>query len=186
MTVALSMVVLAGGSQFLLVAVVAAGASPWSGVIGGLLINARHLPFGLAMADIVGKSLLAKLAGAHILIDEVVAFSRAQPDRRQATIAYWACGIALAVTWNLATLAGALLGESIPDPKKFGVDAAFPAALLALMLPALKGRSADASAARRVAISGSIIALALTPFLPAGLPVLAALAGLVAADVRKR
>lgn len=175
MALALSLLVLAGGSQFLVVGVVAAGAGPWAGVLGGLLINARHLPFGLAMSDTVGKSLLSKFVGAHLLIDEAVAFSRAQTDQAHARAAYWACGIGLAVTWNAATLMGAWFGETIPDPAAFGVDAAFPAALLALLLPGLRS-SIDV---RRVALTGAAIAVALTPFLPAGLPVLAGLGGLL-------
>ena len=181
--VALSALVLAGGSQFLFVAVIAAGASPWAGVIGGLLINARHLPFGLAMSDVVGRGWIAKVAGAHILIDEVVAYARAQKTPQEARLAYWICGIALAAVWNVATIAGAMLGSIIPDPSAFGIDAAFPAALLALLLPGLRGDSSDAVTGRRVVVTGSAVALALTPWLPPGLPVLAGLAGLVA--VRK-
>ncbi|HUP47458.1 MAG TPA: AzlC family ABC transporter permease [Thermoanaerobaculia bacterium] len=181
MAAALSLLVLAGGSQFLVVGVIAAGAGPWAGVVGGLLINARHVPFGLAMSDTVGKRTLSKLLGAHLLVDEVVAFSRAQGDPRRATIAYWTCGLALAITWNVATLAGAWLGDAIPDPALLGVDAAFPAALLALLLPGLRGGSMEAATARRVAVTGSLIALALSPLLPAGIPVLAGLAGLAAA-----
>lgn len=177
---ALSLLVLAGGSQFLFVAVIATGASPWAGVVGGLLINARHLPFGLAMSDIVGRGWLAKVFGAHLLIDEAVAFSRAQESVEKARIAYWACGIALAVSWNISTFAGSMLGSAIPDPNALGVDAAFPAALLALLLPGLRGPSPNAAIGRRVVLTGSVCALALTPWLPAGLPVLAGLAGLFA------
>ncbi|HEU4520868.1 MAG TPA: AzlC family ABC transporter permease [Thermoanaerobaculia bacterium] len=182
MAVALSLLVLAGGSQFLVVGVIAAGASPWAGVIGGLLINARHLPFGLAMSETVGNGRLRKLLGAHLLIDEVVAFARAQESAVRARAAYWACGLALAITWNASTLAGAWFGGTIPDPAAFGVDAAFPAALLALLLPGLR----NDPEVRRVALSGSAIALAVSPFLPAGLPVLAGLSGLLLAKWEKR
>ena len=80
------------------------------------------------------------------------------------------------VFWNLGALAGVLAGSAVPDPNSFGVDAAFPAALLALLLPSL--RRADA---RRVGLLAAAVALAATPFLPAGLPVLLGLAGLTAA-----
>jgi predicted branched-subunit amino acid permease len=78
--------------------------------------------------------------------------------------------------WNVGTVLGALAGTAVPDPSRFGMDAAFPAALLALLLPAL--READAA---RVALLGAAAALLVTPWVPAGLPVLLALAGLVAA-----
>jgi predicted branched-subunit amino acid permease len=180
MIMAMSLLVLAGGSQFLVVAVIAAGGGVWPGVAGGLLLNARHLPFGLALGEVVGRSWPARLLGAHLLIDEVVAFARARRHRPDALAsahgAYWVCGIALIAGWNLGTLAGALAGAAVPDPGAFGVDAAFPAALLALVLPTL--RQADA---RRVGLLGALVAVAATPWLPPGLPVLLGLLGLLAA-----
>jgi 4-azaleucine resistance transporter AzlC len=174
--VGMSVLVLAGSSQFLVVAVVAAGGSPVAAVLGGLLLNARHLPFGLAMSAVVADRWPARLLGAHILIDEVVAFSRARGTGRRARVAYWTCGVLLATFWLLGTIVGLLAGAAVPDPSVFGVDAAFPAALLALVLPGL--RRADA---RRVGLTAAAVALAATPFLPPGLPVLAGLLGLLAA-----
>ena len=75
--------------------------------------------------------------------------------------------------WNAGTLLGVVAGSAIPDPGVFGVDAAFPAALLALLLPALRR-----SDARRVGLAAAVIAVATTPFLAPGLPVLAGLLGL--------
>ena len=78
MTLALSLLVFAGGAQFIVVAVAAAGGSPLAGLLGGLLLNARLLPYGLAMGGVIGDRWPARLLGAHILIDESVAFSRAR------------------------------------------------------------------------------------------------------------
>ena len=174
--VGMSVLVLAGSSQFLVVAVVAAGGSPVAAVLGGLLLNARHLPFGLAMSAVVADRWPGRLLGAHILIDEVVAFSRARGTGRRARVAYWTSGVLLATFWLVGTIVGLLAGAAVPDPSVFGVDAAFPAALLALVLPGL--RRADA---RRVGLTAAAVALAATPFLPPGLPVLAGLLGLLAA-----
>jgi 4-azaleucine resistance transporter AzlC len=176
LAVGMSVLVLAGSSQFLVVAVVAAGGSPVAAVLGGLLLNARHLPFGLAMSTVVADRWPGRLLGAHILIDEVVAFSRARGTGPRARIAYWTSGVLLATFWLLGTIVGLLAGAAVPDPSVFGVDAAFPAALLALVLPGL--RRADA---RRVGLTAAAVALAATPFLPPGLPVLAGLLGLLAA-----
>lgn len=170
LAMAMSLLVFAGGSQFLLVGVLAAGGSPLAGLAGGLLVNARHLPFGLAVADAIGRG-PARLLGAHLLIDESTAFARAQDDSRRARLAYWASGLALFVGWNAGTLAGGLAAGRIGDPAALGIDAAFPAALLALLLPGLRGHGD-----RRVALAGAAIALAATPLLPAGLPVLVAVA----------
>jgi 4-azaleucine resistance transporter AzlC len=179
--VAMSLLVFAGGAQFLAIAVIAAGGAPIAAILGGLLLNARHLPFGLAIADLVGQSWPARLLGAHLMVDESVAFARARPDRVRARRAYWLLGATLFVAWNVGTVLGALAGTAVPDPTRFGVDAAFPAALLALLLPAL--RSADAA---RVAVLGATLALLATPVLPAGVPVLVALLGLLAAGRTNR
>jgi predicted branched-subunit amino acid permease len=175
-TIALSTLVFAGGAQFLVVTVVAAGGGPVAAVIAGLLLNVRHLPFGLAMAGTVADRWPARLLGAHILLDESVAFARARGTGRRARTAYWLCGGMQFVFWNVGTVVGMLAGAAVPDPDPFGVDAAFPAALLALLLPAL--RRADA---RRVGVAAATVALLATPVLPAGLPVLAGLLGLAAA-----
>lgn len=174
--VGLSVLVFAGGSQFLVVAVVAAGGSPVAAVLAAFLLNARHLPFGLAMADVVGSSKRAKLVGAHILIDESVAFAKARGGGPAARPLYWLMGGTAFVSWNIGTLLGMLGGAAVPDPAAFGVDAAFPAGLLALLLPSL--RSPDAL---RVGTAAGLLALLATPFLPAGVPVLLGLLGLVAA-----
>ncbi|HEV7787809.1 MAG TPA: AzlC family ABC transporter permease [Pseudonocardia sp.] len=176
LTVAMSVFVFAGGSQFLAVAVIAAGGAPLAAVLGGLLLNLRHLPFGLAVGGFVGRSWPARLLGTHLMVDEVIAFARSRPDPVRARRAYWLLGALMFVGWNVGTLLGALAGTAVPDPSRFGMDAAFPAALLALLLPAL--READAA---RVALLGAAAALLVTPRAPAGLPVLLALAGLVAA-----
>jgi 4-azaleucine resistance transporter AzlC len=174
--VALSVVVFAGASQFLVVAVVAAGGNLFAAVVAGLLMNARHVPFGLAIGGNIADRWPARLLGTHLLIDESVAFSRSRGSGPRARAAYWACGILLFVFWNTGAVVGRLVGSAIPDPDAFGIDAAFPAALLAMLLPAL--RRADA---RRVGVAAAVVALAATPFLPAGVPVIVGLLGLFAA-----
>ncbi|MBP2337104.1 4-azaleucine resistance transporter AzlC [Saccharothrix coeruleofusca] len=177
----MSVLVFAGGSQFMAVGVVAAGGSPAAAVLAGLVLNARHLPFGLAVGHVLGRGLAARLVGSHLMVDESVAFSLAQRDPARARTAFWACGATLFLGWNLGVVAGSLVGQGIGDPGAFGLDAAFPAALLALVLPALKD-----TATLRAALLGAVVALATTPLLPAGVPVLLALVGLVATAGRKK
>ncbi|OLF19601.1 AzlC family ABC transporter permease [Actinophytocola xanthii] len=170
----LSVLVFAGGAQFMVVGVVAAGGGLLAAVLGALVLNARHLPFGLAIGPIMGTSLPARLVGSHLMIDESVAFAMAQRDPRAARAVFWATGALLFVTWNVGTLAGALAGQVLGDPDALGLDAAFPAALLALVLPSLRE-----ARTRNAALLGAVVALAATPLLPAGVPVLLALVGLV-------
>jgi 4-azaleucine resistance transporter AzlC len=174
---AMSVLVFAGGSQFLAVGLIAAG-NPVAAVLAGLLLNARHLPFGLAIAGSVfpaSNGWLGRLVGSHLMIDESVAFALAQPDHRARRRAYWLTGGALFGSWNVGTLLGVAVGGAASDPAALGLDAAFPAGLIALMLPALRDRDT-----RRVALLGAAVAVLTTPLLPAGLPVLLALVGLAA------
>jgi predicted branched-subunit amino acid permease len=167
-----SVLVFAGGAQFLAVALIAAG-NPLAAVFAGLLLNARHLPFGMAIADSIGGGWGMRLLGSHLMVDESVAFALAQPDPGARRRAYWLTGAALFVAWNTGTLAGIALGERAGDPAALGLDAAFPAGLIALLLPSLRDRDT-----RLVATLGATIAVLGTPLLPAGLPVLLSLAAL--------
>src|SRR6516162_3433537 len=138
-----SVLVLAGASEFLFVGIVAAGGSPFAAALAGLLVNSRHLPYGLALPPGVTGRRWGRLLGTHVMNDESVVFARAQPDLERKRAAYWACGL----------------------------DAMFPAVILALIVKDLR----DARTLR-AALAGAAIALAATPFLPAGLPVLLAVA----------
>ena len=184
---AMSVLVFAGGAQFMAVGLVAAG-NPLAAVFAGLLLNARHLPFGLALpGTIFGSGWPARLLGSHLMVDESVAFALAQPDPAARRRAYWLAGGTLFVVWNAGTLLGVALGRlaavgssgqpggAASDPSVLGLDAAFPAGLIALLLPALRDRET-----RRVALVGAAVAVLTTPLLPAGLPVLLALVGLAA------
>jgi 4-azaleucine resistance transporter AzlC len=168
----MSTVVFAGGAQFMAVGLLAAG-NPIAAVLAGLLLNARHLPFGLAVSETVGPRWWHRILGSHLMTDEVVAFTLAQSDPARRRRTYWVIGVVLFTSWNLGTVLGVLVGSAAGDPETFGLDAAFPAGLLALILPSL--RDPDT---RRVALIGAAIAVLATPVLPAGLPVLCALLGL--------
>ncbi|MBE3012612.1 AzlC family ABC transporter permease [Microbispora sp. NEAU-D428] len=174
--VVMSLLVFAGGAQFAAVGVVLSGGAPIAAVAVGLVLNARLLPFGFAIGDVLGGRWWTRLTGAHLMTDEAVAFVLRDGDPRRRHAAFWACGLGLFVSWNAAVVLGALAGRGIGDTAALGLDAAFPAVLLALVLPALAERNV-----RNAASLGAVVAVAATPFLPAGVPVLLALTGLVLA-----
>jgi 4-azaleucine resistance transporter AzlC len=172
--VAMSLVVYAGSAQFSAVGVLLAGGGPFAAAATGLLLNTRTAAFSLAVADLLGPGRATRLLGAHLVTDETVAFALAQPDPARRRAAFWISGLGLFAVWNVGVLAGALAGTALGDTAAYGLDAAFPAVLVALVLPALR---ADRSL-RRSAALGALLALAVTPAVPAGVPVLLALAGL--------
>lgn len=172
--IVLSLLVFAGASQFVFVGLLVAGGGLLAAVAAGLLVNVRHLPFGVVVGDLLGEG-LRRLVGSHLMVDESVAFALAQDDGDRRRAAYWAAGASLFVSWNLAVVLGALAGTALSDTDALGLDAAFPAVLLALILPSLREPPTC-----RAATIGALIALATAPFVPAGIPVLLALAGVVA------
>ncbi|MEV0170956.1 AzlC family ABC transporter permease [Streptomyces sp. NPDC050803] len=180
--VVMSLVVYAGSAQFSAVGVLLAGGGPLAAAATGLMLNTRTAAFSLAVADVLGGgSRLSRLVGAHLVTDETVAFALAQTDPARRRAAFWISGVGLFAVWNVGVLAGALAGTALGDTATYGLDAAFPAVLVALVLPTLRK---DAGV-RRSALAGAALALAVTPAVPVGIPVLVALAGLALYGRRK-
>lgn len=175
-----SLLVLAGGSQFAFVAVLAAGGSPWTGAAGGLLLNVRYAAFGVAIARVLPASRLPRrLADAYLIVDESVALALGASARGEsaagATRRFRAVGVAVTIAWIGATAVGAYGGQLLADPSALGLDAAFPAGFVALLAPWLRS-----PAGRRAAIVGAGLALAVTPLTPPGVPLLVAGLGALA------
>ncbi|WOD08580.1 AzlC family ABC transporter permease [Marinomonas sp. GJ51-6] len=168
----LSVIVLAGASEFLFVSVIAAGGSPFTAALAGLLVNARHLPFGVSVKNEVGTG-KQRLLGCHLMNDESVAFALAQSDSKARKQAYWLCGLGIIVCWPLGILVGGLFGDLITHPEHFGLDALFPSLMLALVIPNLSTINKKVTA-----FIGALMALVTTPFLPVGLPVLLSVSAL--------
>ncbi|MFB9659444.1 AzlC family ABC transporter permease [Glycomyces mayteni] len=172
---AMSLFVFAGASQFATMGIMSAGGGLLAGVAAGLVLNLRHVPYGMAVGEVYWTSLRAKLLGTHLLTDQSTAFALAAGgDRLRAKHAYWTVAVSLFVVWNVGTVLGAFAGQLVADPAVLGLDAALPAILLALVIPGLKDRRTLAAG-----LLGTAVALVTSLFLPAGVPVLLALVGLV-------
>ncbi len=170
-TMALSSLTFTGASQFALVGVIGAGGSALAGVLAALFLGVRNSLYGLSLAPLLQVHGARRLLAAHLVIDESTAMTISQPGPRAARLGFWSTGVAVFVCWNTATALGALGAEAIGDPQTFGLDAAVGAAFLALLWPRLGERNARVTAAL-----GAAVALALTPLLPPGVPVLLAAA----------
>jgi predicted branched-subunit amino acid permease len=170
-TCALSLLVCTGASQFALVGGVASGGNPVAAVAGALLLGARNTFYGVRLAGILRLRPAVRPLAAHLVIDETTAVTLAQPDRRAARIGFTTTAVALFTAWNATTLAGALGAGLIGDTSAYGLDAAVPAAFLALLAP----RLAEGRDQRRAGLVAVVVALAATPLLTPGVPVLLAL-----------
>lgn len=176
-TMALSLLMFSGGSQFAAVGVVGAGGGIGAVVATAGLLGARNGLYGVQVAPLLGASGWRRLLAAHLTIDESTAVATAQPTPAATRAGFWWTGAGVFVLWNAFSLLGALLGDALGDPRRYGLDAAAGAAFLALLWPRLSGDDRRATrTVRVVAVAAAALALALTPVAPAGVPVLAAAA----------
>jgi predicted branched-subunit amino acid permease len=166
-TMALSVLMFTGASQFALVGVIGAGGSVWASAATAALLGSRNALYGLRLSALLNVRGLRRLAAAHFVIDETTAMAIGRDSEREGRLAFWATGVALFTLWNLGTLIGALATHALPDPKVLGFDAAPPAAFLALLAPRLRAREPLA-----IALAAGVIALVCLPFVPAGIPLL--------------
>ncbi|PKQ25680.1 MAG: branched-chain amino acid ABC transporter permease [Actinobacteria bacterium HGW-Actinobacteria-4] len=171
-TMALSLIVFSGGSQFAFIGVIGAGGAPLAAVGTSFFLGIRNGFYGVSLAPLLRPMLgLRRAWAAQLTIDESTAVALAQPegDRAARLAGFWWTGTGVFVAWNLLVLVGALLGQRIGDPTAWGLDAAAAAAFLGLVWPRLSSRLAQG-----VAAGAAVMALALTPVTPAGVPILAA------------
>jgi 4-azaleucine resistance transporter AzlC len=165
----MSLVVFTGASQFAAVGIVNSGGEPISALGTALLLSARNGAYALSLSQVMPNKLSRRLLAAQLVIDESAAMSKAQSNLQDAKEAFWVTGLSVFFFWNAGTLVGILLGEVVGDPLVWGLDAAFPAAFVALLLPHIKERGK-----RRAAILGAGVALLTIPLVPSGVPVVLA------------
>lgn len=172
-TCLLSLLLFSGASQFAVVGVMGAGGSALSAIATGSLLGFRNGLYGLKMAPILKLRGIKKILAAQLTIDESTGVAIGQESRgvEASRYGFWATGIGVYVFWNLFTLVGALGAQAIGDPSAWGLDAAVPAAFLGLVWPRLIDTKT-----RFVAIAAALLAIALTPIAPAGVPIIATVA----------
>ena len=165
----LSLLTFSGASQFAVIGVMGSGGSALSAIATASLLGSRNGLYGVLMAPILKVRGLKRIVAAHITIDESTGVSLSQEPRGLQAMreGFWLTGFGVFIFWNLFTLAGAIGAKSMGDPSAWGLDAAVPAAFLGLVWPRLKS-STDKS----LAIVAAVFAVATTPFLPAGLPII--------------
>ncbi|GAA4124979.1 AzlC family ABC transporter permease [Knoellia locipacati] len=166
-TMALSVLLFSGGSQFALVGILGAGGTGSAAVATSTLLGVRNGLYALQTSRILDVRGLRRLWAAHLTIDESTAVAVGREDRRAGRLGFFVTGVAVFVCWNLMTLLGAVVGNALGDPQRWGLDAAAAAAFTALLWPRLRSRDAAATMVLAVAI-----ALLTSPVLPVGVPVI--------------
>jgi predicted branched-subunit amino acid permease len=166
-TVSLSLLMFTGASQFALVGIIGSGGSVWAGAATAALLGSRNALYGVRLSTLLKVSGLHRFATAHLVIDETTAMAIARDKESESRFAFWVTGLVLFAFWNIGTFIGALATHALPDPKVLGLDAAPPAAFLALLAPRLRAREPLA-----IALAAGLVALICIPFVPAGIPLL--------------
>ncbi|MCZ2403367.1 AzlC family ABC transporter permease [Paenarthrobacter sp. Z7-10] len=175
-TMALSLLLFSGGSQFAFIAVIGGGGSGIAAMGAAALLGIRNGVYGMQLNALLRPRGALRLLAAQLTIDESTATSTGQQDPLEQRRGFWVAGIGVFVLWNVFTAAGALLGSTMGDPKQWGLDGAAAAAFLGLLWPRIKGRQPAA-----IAVVCALATVLAVPLVPPGVPILlaAVVAGLI-------
>ena len=178
----LSLLTFSGASQFAVIGVLGAGGTALSGIATASLLGIRNALYGVIMAPRLKVKGFKRIVAAQVTIDESTGVALGQEVRSGEAMrqGFWLTGIGVFVFWNLFTLAGALGAQAMGDIREWGLDSAVPAAFLGLVWPRLKTNSD-----RVLAIGCAVFAIAMTPILPAGLPIITTAVIAIAVGLRQ-
>lgn len=168
-TCVMSLLIFTGASQYAMVGVLGAGGAPLSAALTGLMLATRNTLYGLRLAPLLAFRGVRRAAAAHLVIDESTAMSVTRETREEARLGFLTTGIGIFLLWNLGTALGAVAGDHLGDPRRYGLDSAVGGAFLALLWPRLRARRNQVCA-----VLAAALAISLVPSVPAGIPVLAA------------
>jgi 4-azaleucine resistance transporter AzlC len=169
----------AGSAQFAVVSILGNGGATAAAIAAAVMLNARYAPIGISVAPWFRGSASRRLVQAQLIVDESWAIALRRRGGFDVRILLGA-GALLWLCWTGGTAVGVLVGDAIGDPNTIGLDAAFPALFLSLLAGQVRDRHAVAAAGL-----GAAAALALIPFAPAGVPIVAGAAACAAGWVRR-
>lgn len=178
----LSLLTFSGASQFAVVGVLGAGGSAISAIATASLLGVRNGLYGVIMAPRLRVQGLKRIVAAQITIDESTGVALGAEKRSESAMrqGFWLTGFGVFIFWNIFTLAGALGAQAMGDTRAWGLDAAVPAAFLGLLWPRLENNRD-----RVLAVVSLVFALAMTPLLPPGLPIIATAFIAIAVGLRR-
>lgn len=169
--VALSALMFTGGSQFAYIGVIAGGGGGGAAFGAATLLGVRNAVYGMQISRMLRPRGWRRLLAAQVSIDESTATALGQRDPAEQRRGFWTAGLGIYLLWNLCTAAGALLGDALGDPRRWGLDGAAVAAFLGLLWPRLSAREPVA-----IAVACALATVLAVPFVPPGVPILVAAA----------
>ncbi len=170
-TALLSLLMFTGGSQFAFIGVVGAGGTGAAAFGASSLLGVRNAVYGAQINRLLRPRRWWRPLAAQLTIDESAATAASQQDPAEQRRGFWVAGLGVYLLWNLFTLVGALLGDAMGDPRRWGLDGAAVAAFLGLLWPRLRLREPVA-----IAVACALVTVLALPWLPPGVPILLAAA----------
>jgi predicted branched-subunit amino acid permease len=168
-TIALSLLMFTGGSQFAFIGVVAGGGTGAAAFSAAALLGVRNAVYGMQMNRTMRPRRWQRWVAAQVTIDESTATAVGQVDADEQRRGFWAAGLGIFVLWNVFTALGAWVGDSLGDPRQWGLDGAAVAAFLGLLWPRLSAREPVA-----LAVACALVTVSVVPIVPSSVPILVA------------
>jgi predicted branched-subunit amino acid permease len=168
-TIALSLLMFTGGSQFAFIGVVSGGGTGGAAFGAATLLGIRNAVYGMQINRMLRPRGWRRFLAAQVTIDESTATASGQIEVDEQRRGFWAAGLGIFLLWNLFTALGAALGGALGDPRQWGLDGAAVAAFLGLLWPRLRAREPVA-----LATACALVTISVVPFVPAGVPILVA------------
>ncbi len=165
-----SVITFSASAQFAVAAVLGAGGGVFAAIAAAVLLNARFLPMGVAVAPFLKGGPLRRALEGQAVVDTSWALANRGGGRFDREYMIGAT-IPQAVAWIGGTALGVLGGDVVSDVERLGLDVIFPAFFLALLVVELRSGGKRAIVA---AATAAALAAALVPFATPGVPVLAA------------
>lgn len=171
-----SAVIFSATSQFAYLAVREGGGGDWAAIAAGWVVATRFGILAVSLSPKLPRGFLRRAAAAVNAFDPNVAVAVQQPTPKLVEREFWRTTAGMMLGWFGGIAAGTLLGNFLGDTQRWGLDAVFPAALLAIIGNLLRQRDGFIAG-----VTGAIICLVLLPFIPAGLPIILSVLGVAIA-----
>ena len=171
-----SSVIFSATSQFAYLAVKDAGGGEWAAIIAGVIVATRFGILAVTLRPRLPEGLFRRVAATVNAFDPNTAIAVQQHTPEAAEREFWRTTAGMMLGWFSGVAVGTFLGDVLGDTSRLGLDALFPAALLAIIGNLLRTRDG-----RNAGIAGGLFCLVLLPIVPAGLPIILSLGGVAVA-----
>ena len=172
LTIGAALLVNAATTELAYIAVRDAGGTQVAAVLAGWVVASRFGLLAVSLGARLQVGRLHRLVAASQAFDPNVGLAVQQRTPAMVVRVFWRVTVAMHTGWYLGIVVGVFLGNVIGDADRLGLDAVFPAALLAIIGNLLRQRPGVVAA-----VVGGLLCLVLIPIAPAGVPIIVSIVG---------